>query len=267
MYWSEWVVDPFAPKFCPLIQNNIGPTFGNGLNFVTRKHSFRVLHRGEKPLTRIETRITLTGHKKNHHELSETIGERQKARKERLERVNIFTHTRGKQKDSKDSRAIASNHSFLRTLQYFAVLTNPDFYHNLKIFQMQKVHVAPSLLTVLNLRKHFNKKALLFFKLFCHSRLCIKFYVFFQVKWLSFSGLFFGFCLRLFSLLHLKILFQTAIYGTSMSTRVTFTFDLSLGILFTTVFGYCRSWCKRYRLGNMSLNGPRRHGNFAGTLG
>ena len=29
IYWVEWVVDSFAPKFCPLIQNNIGPNFGD----------------------------------------------------------------------------------------------------------------------------------------------------------------------------------------------------------------------------------------------
>ena len=30
IYWVEWVVNSFAPKLYSLIQNNIGPNFGEG---------------------------------------------------------------------------------------------------------------------------------------------------------------------------------------------------------------------------------------------
>ena len=40
VYWAEWAADPFAPKFCFLVQNNIGPNFDDGLIIVTCKHSF-----------------------------------------------------------------------------------------------------------------------------------------------------------------------------------------------------------------------------------
>ena len=30
IFWVEWVVDSFAPKFYSLIQKNIGPNFGDG---------------------------------------------------------------------------------------------------------------------------------------------------------------------------------------------------------------------------------------------
>ena len=37
------MTDLFAPKFYSSIQNNIGPNFGQGLNFVTRDHSFNIV--------------------------------------------------------------------------------------------------------------------------------------------------------------------------------------------------------------------------------
>ena len=44
VYQSEWFAEPFPPKICSLIQNDIGANFGDDLNFVTREHSFnRVL--------------------------------------------------------------------------------------------------------------------------------------------------------------------------------------------------------------------------------
>ena len=42
MYWDEWVMDPFALKFYSPIQNNIGPNFGDGLDFVTCEQTLTV---------------------------------------------------------------------------------------------------------------------------------------------------------------------------------------------------------------------------------
>ena len=36
-------VDPFALKFCSLIQHDIGPNFSDGLDFVTYEHSLKRL--------------------------------------------------------------------------------------------------------------------------------------------------------------------------------------------------------------------------------
>ena len=40
---NKWKMDPFVPKLYPLIQNNIGSNFGDGLNFVTCEHSFSLV--------------------------------------------------------------------------------------------------------------------------------------------------------------------------------------------------------------------------------
>ena len=45
IYQVEWVVYPFATKFCSPIRSNIGPNFGGGLNFVTCEQSFKLLSR------------------------------------------------------------------------------------------------------------------------------------------------------------------------------------------------------------------------------
>ena len=45
IYQVEWVVYRIATKFCSPIQNNIGPNFGDGLNFVTCEQSFKLLSR------------------------------------------------------------------------------------------------------------------------------------------------------------------------------------------------------------------------------
>ena len=40
VYRAQWVTDPFAPKFLDLLQHNIGPNIGDGLNFVIGKRPF-----------------------------------------------------------------------------------------------------------------------------------------------------------------------------------------------------------------------------------
>ena len=52
-YQAEWVIGPFALKFCSLIQNNNGPNFGDALNFVTCEHSFSLA----KPATSLLRRL------------------------------------------------------------------------------------------------------------------------------------------------------------------------------------------------------------------
>ena len=41
VYRTERVIDPFVLKFISPIQNNIGPNFCDGLNFVTCEQAFK----------------------------------------------------------------------------------------------------------------------------------------------------------------------------------------------------------------------------------
>ena len=45
---AEWVADPFVPEFYLSIQNNIGPDFGGGINFIVCEQGLRILTMSSK---------------------------------------------------------------------------------------------------------------------------------------------------------------------------------------------------------------------------